>query len=81
MAMSKLRMPEPYIGSVSPESASYQASDDANTLARAHTILRNPARIKGLQVHLEGLKNLMGNAGKMKKVPIKGVGIRTIGSK
>ena len=79
MAMSKLRMPEPYIGSVSPESASYQASDDANTLARAHTILRNPARIKGLQVHLEGLKNLMGS--KMKKVPIKGVGIRSIGSK
>jgi hypothetical protein len=79
MPSSKLSMPGPHISSVEPESALFQASDDARTLARAHGILRNPARLKGLNVHLAQVGSLMKSG--LKKIPIKGVGIRSVGVK
>lgn len=74
--MAKLQMPQPYIGGTSPESAAYQASDDASVLARAHTVLRNPARVKALQVHIGNLKALLS-----KKSFVKKSNMPTIGGK
>jgi hypothetical protein len=76
---SKLSMPGPHIASVDPESALYNANDDARTLARAHSILRNPSKLKGLNVHLAQVGGMMKSG--LKKIPIKGVGIRSVGVK
>lgn len=76
--MKKLTMPTPHL-SVDPESSLFQTSDDARTLARAHSVLRSPARLKAVQTHLADIGGLIKTG--IKKVPIKGIGIRSIGVK